>query len=139
MKIKRRATRPPRIEMLPLIDIVFLLLIFFIYAMLSMAVHRGLDLDLPESSQTTASDESPISLSIKAADPTPELYLNEERVSLESLVAELHGAMQSKKETPVLVFGDEDVSYQQLFLVLDELQKAGITTVSLQANIEEKP
>ena len=39
--------KKPRIEMLPLIDIVFLLLIFFIYAMLSMAVHRSLPVSLP--------------------------------------------------------------------------------------------
>ncbi|MBW1821228.1 MAG: biopolymer transporter ExbD, partial [Deltaproteobacteria bacterium] len=42
MKLKLYKTKNPRIEMLPLIDVVFLLLVFFIYAMLSMAVHRGL-------------------------------------------------------------------------------------------------
>ena len=42
--------KKPRIEMLPLIDIVFLLLVFFIYAMLSMAVHRSLPVVLPTSS-----------------------------------------------------------------------------------------
>ena len=38
--------RKARIEMLPLIDIVFLLLVFFIYAMLSMTIHRGLEVEL---------------------------------------------------------------------------------------------
>ena len=52
MKIHLPATKKARIEMLPLIDIVFLLLVFFIYAMLSMAVHRGLPVELPLS--TTA-------------------------------------------------------------------------------------
>jgi biopolymer transport protein ExbD len=49
MKIHLPATKKARIEMLPLIDIVFLLLVFFIYAMLSMAVHRGLPVELPLS------------------------------------------------------------------------------------------
>ena len=50
MKIRRRKLKAVRIEMLPLIDVVFLLLVFFIYAMLSMAIHRGMQLDLPQSS-----------------------------------------------------------------------------------------
>lgn len=137
MKTKRRIKRSARIEMLPLIDIVFLLLIFFIYAMLSMAVHRGLDLDLPESSQTTVSEKNHVSLSIKSAEPYPELYLNKERVELDRLRIELQNAVKEDPESPVLVFADEQVPYQQLFQVLDELQKAGITAVSLQANAAE--
>ena len=50
MKIKIRDTRKVRIEMVPMIDCMFLLLVFFIYAMLSMAVHRGLPVNLPASS-----------------------------------------------------------------------------------------
>ena len=49
MKIMLRNKKRARIEMLPMIDIVFLLLVFFIYAMLSMAVHRGLPVNLPAS------------------------------------------------------------------------------------------
>ena len=50
MKIQRPTSPQARIEILPLIDIVFLLLVFFIYAMLSMAVHRGMPVQLPSSS-----------------------------------------------------------------------------------------
>ncbi|MDX1764995.1 MAG: biopolymer transporter ExbD [bacterium] len=49
MKVPMPPRKKARIEMLPLIDIVFLLLVFFIYAMLSMAVHRGLRVELPQS------------------------------------------------------------------------------------------
>ena len=45
MKVELPVQKKARIEMLPLIDIVFLLLVFFIYAMLSMAVHRGLPVE----------------------------------------------------------------------------------------------
>ncbi|MBW2339659.1 MAG: biopolymer transporter ExbD, partial [Deltaproteobacteria bacterium] len=50
MKVNLGPRRRARIEILPLIDIVFLLLVFFIYAMLSMAVHRGVPVILPTSS-----------------------------------------------------------------------------------------
>ena len=50
MKISLPENNKPRIEMLPLIDVVFLLLVVFIYTMLSMAVHKGMPVSLPESS-----------------------------------------------------------------------------------------
>ena len=65
MKIHRKTIAPPRIEMLPLIDIVFLLLAFFIYAMLSMAVHHGQPVDLPQSSSATPEPEEAISITIQ--------------------------------------------------------------------------
>jgi len=49
VKVALPARRKSRIEMIPLIDIVFLLLAAFIYATLSMAVHRGLPVALPAS------------------------------------------------------------------------------------------
>ena len=57
MKIDVGSRRKARIDMLPLIDIVFLLLVFFIYAMLSMAVHHALPVALPVS--TTAPLDKP--------------------------------------------------------------------------------
>ena len=62
MKVSFPKGRSPRIEMLPLIDIVFLLLVFFIYAMLSMAVHRGMPVILPTSSTAEIDKELIISV-----------------------------------------------------------------------------
>ena len=62
MNINLGNPRKARIDMLPLIDIVFLLLVFFIYAMLSMAVHRALPVALPVSS--TAPIDKQVNLSV---------------------------------------------------------------------------
>ena len=53
-----------RVEMLPLIDVVFLLLVFFIYAMVSMVVHRGIQIDLPSAGTATLESEDYISITI---------------------------------------------------------------------------
>ena len=71
--------KKPRIEMLPLIDIVFLLLVFFIYAMLSMAVHRSLPVKLPVSSTAETGTQINISISVRQSrdifiELFPELY-----------------------------------------------------------------
>lgn len=140
MKIRSRKVKAARIEMMPLIDIVFLLLVFFIYAMLSMAVHRGLSLDLPESSQAVINDqgEEPLSLSIVKATDGIEIYHNKVSVELSDLPQLLlTGQQNGAHENPgVLLFAEEDISYQQLYTVLDKLKEAGISDISLQSSTE---
>ncbi len=137
MKITRRPAKPVRIEMLPLIDIVFLLLVFFIYAMLSMAVHRGLHLDLPESSQAAPGKESPLTISVQKGITDMEIYVNKTPVVLAELDTYLAQSLANSSEPKnVLVFAEEAISYQQLFRVLDQVKKSGIQGISLQANPE---
>lgn len=136
MKISRRVNKPARIEMMPLIDIVFLLLVFFIYAMLSMAVHRGMQLDLPESSQAEMSKESPLSLSIRSGETELDIFLNEQHVTLSELQQHLRTFQKASDHPRVLVFAEEEITYQQLYQILDELKKSDIHDISLQAGPE---
>ncbi len=139
MKLKHKSLPRPRIEMLPLIDIVFLLLVFFIYAMLSMAVHRGMDVNLPGSEQAALTEEAPLSLSVKSGPDGIEIYLNEERIDLDHLENRLHQEANRTDKTPspeLLLFADEAVNYQQLYRVLDRVNAAGIEKISLQAELE---
>ena len=135
MILRRRYRRKAaRIEMVPLIDIVFLLLVFFIYAMLSMAVHRGMKVELPESASAVSSEEVPLSISVQALNGNAVIFLNHEQVTLDGLEDQLRirsGNME--QDTKVLLFADKSVSYQQLYTVLDRISGAGITAISLQA------
>lgn len=135
MQLKRRPrVKPARIEMLPLIDIVFLLLVFFIYAMLSMAVHKGMNLDLPDSVALDRSQEMLLSVSVDILDGVAQIYLNREQISLSDLEVKLRRMVFDSSEKPeVLLFAAQEVSYQQLFNVLDRIRVAGISAISLQA------
>lgn len=136
MKIRHLNTRPPRVEMLPLIDIVFLLLVVFIYTMLSMAVHQGMPVALPTSRQVQPENEAPISITVTQ---TGAIFVNKKPVALEDLrsVLKHHPAVGS--QTGVLLFADRQVSYQQLFEVLDGVRQAGLHRISLQAETERGP
>ena len=127
-------SKKPRIEMLPLIDIVFLLLVFFIYAMLSMAVHRSLPVVLPTSSAAQVDRAQNLAVTIR---PGGEIFLDTARLSLEELqvtLLEKNGAAEDESPLQVDLFADRDVSYQELYRVLDIIRTAGIADVSLQAN-----
>jgi len=136
MKLNLYKTKSPRIEMLPLIDVVFLLLVFFIYAMLSMAVHRGLPVVLPASATAKIDKKLVLSVSIKT-DGT--IYLDKHEVALEDLTETLKDRALHETNPGVLLFADRDISYQKLFKVLDQIQTAGIQRISLQAESEKTP
>ena len=136
MKINIERNRKPRIEMLPLIDIVFLLLVFFIYAMLSMAVHRGMPIDLPTSTNAKTDKQLVVSVTV-TADGT--IYVDKEPVLLSRLAARLRGISTSARETGVQLFADQHLSYQHLFRVLDQIRKAGLSRISLQAELASSP
>lgn len=136
MKIRRTDIAPPRIEMLPLIDIVFLLLVFFIYAMLSMAVHYGQPVDLPASDSAALEPQEAVSITMQAAGGDILCFVDEEPVELESLSEHLQSVQEKHADANTLevqIFADKTVSYQQLFLVLDRVREAGLTRISLQA------
>ena len=134
MKVAVPQRRRARIEMLPLIDIVFLLLVVFIYAMLSMAVHRGLEVVLPATASAELDKRSLLSVSITEDGG---VYLDKVRVTLDELSDVIVRERAREKETGVLLFADKRISYQQLFRVLDEIREAGVTRISLHAELDE--
>lgn len=130
MKVPRGSPRRARIEMLPLIDIVFLLLVFFIYAMLSMAVHRGLPVILPASKTAEIDKRLLVSVTVKA---DGSVYVDEVPVDREALSEYLRGLPRESGEDGILLFADRTLPYQDLFHVLDRLKNGGFANVSLQA------
>ena len=134
MKVQLPARKKARIEMLPLIDIVFLLLVFFIYAMLSMAVHRGLPVELPFSATAEIDKKLILSITMKA-DQT--IYVDKERVALADLTQVLRSKAGTTRGPGVLVFADRDLQYQMIYNVLDKIRQAGLSRISLQADFEE--
>lgn len=144
MKISLPEEYTTRVEMLPLIDIVFLLLVFFIYAMLSMAVHRGMEVELPVSSTAEAEKETTLAVTVRSlAAGGIRVYVNEVPVDLPGLAVLLRETAKQEQTSldrspGVLLFADKQVDYQQLFKVLDQINRSGLTRVSLQADVERQ-
>ena len=133
MKVQLNQSSKVRIELIPLIDIVFLLLVFFIYAMLSMAVHRGLPVQLPSAAASQIEKQTTLSVTIKADGST---YVDKEPVPLFELAGILKAKAAGNSQTGVLLFADRSLSYQKLFRVLDQIRSTGLNHVSLQAEWE---
>ena len=129
--VKKGAT----LMMVPLMDIVFLLLVFFIYAMLSMTVHRGLIVALPESVMAEIEPEDLLSITIKA---DGSIFLDKNPILKDDLSRSISSLPSALKQKGILLFADKDVSYQNVFSVLDDIKKAGVEKISLQAELSGK-
>jgi len=134
MKVNPQTAKKTRIELIPLVDMMILLLAFFVYAMLSMAIHRGLPVLLPSSSTAQLDQRLVLSITVQK---DGRIYVDKEEVSLQNLREFLKGKSAQTEETGAFLFADREVTYQKLFLVLDEIRMAGISRVSLQAERQE--
>ncbi len=132
MKVSLQTKRKPRIEMIPLIDLMFLILVSFVYGVFFMSVHRGVQVALPLSSTAKIEKQLTLTLSIQA-DGT--LFLDKEPVPLEDLGEALRVKAAENRETGVLLFADKNLPYQKLYTVLDLIRMAGLSQVSLQAEV----
>jgi len=130
MKLRISTVRKTRMEMVPLIDTVFLIMVFFVYSMLSMAVHRGLQVSLPASKVSGVERYIILSVTVKS-DGT--LYIDKEEVSLVNFTEVLKQKAGTGKEAGVMLFADRSLSYQKLFNLLDRIKNAGISRISLQS------
>lgn len=119
--------RKARIEMLPLIDVVFILLVFFIYAMLSMVLHRGIAVHLPTASTAIVEQRDYVAVSVTE---DGRVWVDKTPTDVGSLAAAVRGRMSgSETNQPVFIECDEHADVGVAIRVLDRLREAGISQV----------
>lgn len=116
---KRRLS--PTIEMIPLIDVMFLLLIFFIYAALNIANLKQLPVNLPDAMQALCPEKDYLQLTINQN----ELLLNDVPTDLSQIAA-------IEKNKKVYVAADKDIAYGRVVEALAALNSAGVAQISLE-------
>jgi len=132
MKIRNYESKKVRIEIIPLIDVMFLVMVSFIYGMLSMAIYKGVNVKLPVSKIAETQKTENLSISI---DENGLIYVDKQPVELENL-ANFISKNYENKNVSVLLFADKNVIYQKIFNVLDQIKLAGFSKISLQAKKE---
>lgn len=120
----------PRVEMLPLIDVVFLVLVAFIYASMFMTQKSGLPVNLPKASQTESQPLDVITLTITKQGS---LYLDQRKLSLKELEEALRAARIVKPDAALLLMADREAEVGQLVQVMDATRIAGIVELTIQA------
>jgi biopolymer transport protein ExbD len=121
---KKRA----RLEIIPLIDIMFFLLASFMLVSLSMTKQRTVSVNLPAAatSQTNLKPDN-ISLAVNAAGQT---FIEKQPIALDALEALLKEKLKANKDLPVFISGDAATPHGAMIAVLDYVRRCGVTKVA---------
>ena len=125
---KRR--RGARLEMTSLMDVMFLVLVFFIYCIFDMTVHRGLKVDLPRGEGQPEKGER-IVITITAENT---LQVNGKETAREAILSKVKNLAAVQADVPVIISGDRRASLGTGIELLAELKAAGIEKVSFQVS-----
>ena len=119
--------------MTSLMDVMFLVLVFFIYCIFDMAVHKGLTVDLPNAAGADEKGER-IVITIKADDS---IQLNGMEMKREDVVSRVKELNAVKMKLPVLISGDRKSSLGVGIELLADLKAAGVEKASFQVSGEK--
>ncbi len=126
--------RKARIEIIPLIDIIFFLLATFMMISLSMIKHRGVDVNLATaataSQQVKDSRYTTVSVTRDGG-----LFFNKEKISFEQLSERLISLKAGESNPKVVLTADRGAEYGTAITALDQIRKNGIKEVVLQTQL----
>jgi biopolymer transport protein ExbD len=118
------------LELTPMIDVVFLLLIFFMLATTFMDPEREIDLDLPEAGSSLAREVEHEEIIINVM-RDGSLSLGDRHVDRETLAAELERAARVDPNRSVTIRGDRDARHESIVSVMDACGKAGLSNLAV--------
>lgn len=118
------------LNLAPMIDVVFLLLIFFMVATTFAQQEKEMSLDLPTAESGEEAKSTPEEIVINLMQDG-RIRVAGEDVSEEALEALLVRAARANAETPVTIRGDRDVVLQKVVLVMDACRRAGLTDIGI--------
>jgi len=127
MEFEGRARIHSHLDIAPLIDIVFLLLVFFMLTS-TFLVPEAIELELPESSSAVITEITPITVALNAAG---ELALNGDAIPLEQLRTAIEPLIAENSDVAITLKSDAHTEVQQLLKVMDEIRAAGGSNVAL--------
>jgi biopolymer transport protein ExbD len=130
---KKRA----RIEIIPLIDIIFFLLATFIMVSLSMTKNQGMQVALPAGGGGVSSPQDqkpPEIVNLTVTDKGEVLYNNKETITIAQLPMRLQAYKSSSKDPKVVISGAGGASFKDIVAVLDEVRRNGILKVGVNTD-----
>lgn len=135
MRVPRHEQPRARLEIIPMIDVIFFLLVFFMVSTLSMTINRGLPVNLPTAATSQKAVREHLNLTLTQAG---EMFLNKEPVALEDLGPRVRAALAGEPALMVIINADGDVRHQAVVEAMDELRLAGVARLAIAVRPERK-
>jgi biopolymer transport protein ExbD len=134
MRIQRRSIKKARIEIIPMIDTIFFLLVFFMISTLSMAQYRGMPVNLPKAA---SGQQAPAESAAITIDKESRIFLNKEEVDKAALGDLLRQQLEQNADLLVVINADDAVDHGRVVEVMDIARRADVARMAIAVRPKE--
>ena len=120
MRLQEEPDLPPRINIMPMIDVIFAILVFFIVSSLYLTRSEGLPVNLPRASTTEVQKTQQITVTL---DSESKLTLNSQPSTIENLKSDLEKLIAQENSTTVIINADKTVEHGLVVEAIDQIRE----------------
>jgi biopolymer transport protein ExbD len=135
MRIQRRSTKKTRIEIIPMIDTIFFLLVFFMISTLSMSQYKGVPVNLPKAA---SGRQAPAESAAITIDKDDRLFLDKKPVDKSALGDLLLRHLLKNPELLVVINADDGVAHGRVVEVMDIARSADVVKMAIAVKPKEQ-
>lgn len=138
MRLPEETDLPPKINILPMIDVIFAILVFFIVSSLYLTRSEGLPVNLPRASTAEVQKTQQITVSL---DEQGKLTVNSKPAEIEQLKAEIEQLIAAESDTTVIINADRTVEHGRVVEVIDRVRQIPQVQLAIAAKkqVETQP
>lgn len=123
-----RTTNKPRLMIIPMIDIIFFLLVFFMMSMLSMVVQKSVPVNLPGAQTAKVDIQKKVPITITA---DGSVFVNDTKTNIDGMIKYLQIEQVKGTDMTIVLRADTAAQYGAFVQVLDTLKQMNITKIAI--------
>jgi biopolymer transport protein ExbD len=136
LRIRRRTVEKARIELIPMIDTMAFLLVFFMIASLAMSRQTGLTVSVPRAEAADPQTWGDRAL-VVTLDRNGKMYLNKEEIPRDSLVEKLQARLAARPDLIVVINADRSLRHGDVVGAMDAVKRAGAARMAIATQPRE--
>ena len=135
MRLQKRGNlKKARIEIIPMIDTIFFLLVFFMISTLSMSRFTGVQVNLPKAASGSQPPTEAVVISLTKDN---QLFFNKTQMPVDLLRESLRTELAKNSELLVVINADDGVEHGKVVEIMDQARQTGVTKLSIAVKPKE--
>lgn len=131
MRIPRSTPKKARIEIIPMIDTMFFLLVFFMVDTLSMTNQNSLPVNLPHASGVQSEKQQLVTLTLTKDN---KLYFEKEEIASSAALLQRLREQSTQEKVSVLINADHSIEHGRVIELMDAVRQSGVTKIAVAVN-----
>lgn len=124
-------TKQPDLNIIPMIDIMFFLLVFFMLSTMYMVEQKTIPVNLPQATSAAIDNKTNFTVTLK---DDGSIYLEDQQTDIQTLLMQATKEQKNNPSFAIIIRADKDINYDKVVSFIDTLKKAGITRFGLATN-----